>query len=86
MTLQNQAVCKRCGQGMELVANIAPTRAESGLVAPTAVRQKVLWSTPETEVGRRTMSILRSKERAGSASCPAVRATGIGRSSPATGP
>jgi hypothetical protein len=33
MNLQNQAVCKRCGQGMELVANIAPTRTESGLVA-----------------------------------------------------
>jgi predicted RNA-binding Zn-ribbon protein involved in translation (DUF1610 family) len=33
MNLENQAVCKRCGQSMELVADIAPIGAEPGLVA-----------------------------------------------------
>jgi hypothetical protein len=33
MKLANQAVCKRCGKGMEMVANIAPIGAEPGLVA-----------------------------------------------------
>jgi hypothetical protein len=33
MDLANQTVCKRCGQEMEMVANIAPTGAEPGLVA-----------------------------------------------------
>jgi hypothetical protein len=33
MNLANQAVCKQCRQGMEMVANIAPIGAEPGLVA-----------------------------------------------------
>lgn len=33
MELANQAACKRCGQAMEMVANIASIGAEPGLVA-----------------------------------------------------